>query len=217
MEIAEVGRRANMQMPWERDGRRWHTVDRVGRDGQPAQWDGAALDLIERRIHQLGEFSPTDWKSRSVVEIAARRKRDGWFLHAITGESRYFDVIENTLYNHYLGAIALNGLGTFYYNPLRVVGDQSKRTDHGHRPATARCMLPEINRTACCPSNMWRFFGALPEYLFSYDKEGLFVNLYTSSAVNHTLADGRQIALTVETEYPHQGRRLKGGITRSVY
>jgi len=128
-----------------------------------------------------------------------------WRMHGITGESRYFDVIENTLYNHYFGAIALNGKGTFYYNPMRMVGDHSKRTDHGHRPATARCMLPEINRTACCPSNMWRFFGALPEYLFSYDKDGLFINLYTSSTVNHTLADGRQIDLSVETEYPHQG------------
>lgn len=128
-----------------------------------------------------------------------------WRMHAITGESRYFDVIENTLYNHYLGAIALNGKGTFYYNPMRMVGDQSRKTDHGHRPATARCMLPEINRTACCPSNMWRFFGALPEYLFSYDEDGLFINLYTSSTVNHASADGRQIALSVETEYPHGG------------
>ena len=52
---------------------------------------------------------------------------------------------------------------------------------------------------------MWRFFGALPEYLFSYDKDGLLVNLYTSSTVDHTLADGRQIALSIDTEYPHNG------------
>jgi excinuclease ABC subunit A len=35
----------------------------------------------------LGEFSDTDWNSRSVVEIAAKKKTDGWFLHAITGET----------------------------------------------------------------------------------------------------------------------------------
>jgi DUF1680 family protein len=52
---------------------------------------------------------------------------------------------------------------------------------------------------------MWRFFGALPEYLFSYDQDGLFVNLYSTATVNHTLSDGRQIALSVETEYPHRG------------
>jgi excinuclease ABC subunit A len=35
----------------------------------------------------LGEFSETDWNSRSVVEIAAAKKADGWFLHALTGET----------------------------------------------------------------------------------------------------------------------------------
>jgi hypothetical protein len=128
-----------------------------------------------------------------------------WRMHAITGDSRHFDVIEKTLYNHYLGAIALNGLGTFYYNPMRVVGDLSEKSDHDHKPASARCMLPKINRTACCMPNCWRFLGALPEYLFSHDEDGLLVNLYTSSAVDHTLADGRRIALSVKTEYPHNG------------
>ena len=128
-----------------------------------------------------------------------------WRMHGITGESRYFDVIENTLYNHYFGAIALNGKGTFYYNPMRMIGDQSKHSDHGHRPVSSRRMLPKINRTACCPSNMWRFFGALPEYLFSFDQDGLFVNLYSRSEVRQTLSDGRQIALSVDTEYPHKG------------
>jgi DUF1680 family protein len=128
-----------------------------------------------------------------------------WRMHAITGKSRQFDIIENTLYNHFLGAIALDGLGHFYYNPMRVVGDQSHRSDHGHRPATARCMLPEINRTACCMPNCWRFLGALPEYVFSHDDDGLFVNLYTTSRVSHSLPDGRDICLSVRTEYPHQG------------
>jgi uncharacterized protein len=128
-----------------------------------------------------------------------------WRMHAITGESHYFDVIENTLYNHYLGALALNGLGIFYYNPMRVVGDQSEKTDHYHRPATARCKLPEINRTTCCMPNSWRFLGALAEYVFSYDEAGIFVNLYTSATVRHVLADGREIALVVDTQYPHTG------------
>ncbi len=128
-----------------------------------------------------------------------------WRMHGITGESRYFDVIERILYNHYLGAIALNGLGTFYYNPMRMTGDQRNRTDHWHRPATARCMLPELNRTSCCITNCWRFLGALPEYIYSFDDDGFFVNLYTTSEVQHTLPDGRAVGLSVETSYPHQG------------
>jgi hypothetical protein len=66
-------------------------------------------------------------------------------------------------------------------------------------------MLPKLNRTSCCITNCWRFLGALPEYIFSYDQEGLFVNLYTTGSVDHTLSDGRKISLSVETKYPHDG------------
>ena len=47
--------------------------------------------------------------------------------------------------------------------------------------------------------------GALPEYIYSYDQQGLFVNLYTTGSVHHKLSDGREIPLSVETKYPHDG------------
>src|SRR6185503_14481280 len=74
-------------MPWQVDGRAWHTRDRVGRKGEKCRWDGKILDRVVDRIHELGEFSDTNWDARSVVEISAKRKSDGWFLHAITGET----------------------------------------------------------------------------------------------------------------------------------
>ena len=85
MDISDVGRHA--KIPWEADGRRWHTQDRVGRRGEPCRWDGKILDQVVDRIHKLGRFSSTDWNARSVVEIAAEKKTDGWFFHAITGEA----------------------------------------------------------------------------------------------------------------------------------
>jgi excinuclease ABC subunit A len=85
VDLAEIG--AETKMPWEADGRGWHTRDRVGRQGEPCKWDGRILERVVDRIHELGEFGETDWNSRSVVEIAAKRKTDGWFLHAITGET----------------------------------------------------------------------------------------------------------------------------------
>ena len=73
-------------MPWEIDGRRWHTQDRTSRDGKPSQWDGRILDAVETRIHELGTFNETNWNNRTIVEISAAKKSDGWFFHAITGE-----------------------------------------------------------------------------------------------------------------------------------
>jgi excinuclease ABC subunit A len=84
VEIEDVGRET--RMPWEVDGRGWHTRDRVARDGRPCKWDGRIIDAVEQRIHELGEFAPTNWNNRSIVEITAAKKSDGWFFHAITGE-----------------------------------------------------------------------------------------------------------------------------------
>jgi excinuclease ABC subunit A len=74
-------------MPWESDGRRWHTRDRVGRKGEPCRWDGRILERVVDRIQEMGRFGETNWNARSVVEIAAKKKSEGWFLHAITGEA----------------------------------------------------------------------------------------------------------------------------------
>jgi DUF1680 family protein len=149
-----------------------------------------------------------DHNSRHLAETCASvaHMMFTWRMHAIDPQSKYFDAIEKTLYNHYLGAIALNGKGSFYYNPMRIVGDLSNKSDHGFIPMSARCMLPEVNRTTCCMTNCWRFMGALPEYLYSYDEKGIFVNLYTSSKITQTLKDGRKIDLSVETEYPFDGK-----------
>ncbi len=83
--ITDVGRNTNM--PWQVDGRAWHTQDRVGRRGEPCQWDGRILDEVERRIQKTGKFAETNWDSRTIVEITGPTKSDGWFLHAITGEA----------------------------------------------------------------------------------------------------------------------------------
>ena len=84
LDINELG--DNIKMPWEIDGHRWHTHDRVSRSGAACRWDGKILDEIERRIQDLGDFSATHWNNRTIVEVAAAKKTDGWFFHAITGE-----------------------------------------------------------------------------------------------------------------------------------
>jgi len=84
-DITDVGRDA--RMPWEVNGLHWHTIERVGRNGNPCRWDGRILaDAIDRIQQRTDLFAETDWNSRSVVEIRAAKKSEGWFFHAITGE-----------------------------------------------------------------------------------------------------------------------------------
>jgi excinuclease ABC subunit A len=85
IDIDDVG--STVKMPWEADGRKWHTKDRVGRKGEPCKWDGRILERVVDRIHELGAFAETNWSERSVVEITAEGRADTWFFHAITGEA----------------------------------------------------------------------------------------------------------------------------------
>ena len=85
LDIEDVG--ANAQMPWEADGRRWHTQDRVGRAGEQVKWDGRVLAEVVDRIQQYEGFSDTDWSQRTVVDISGEKKSQGWFFHAVTGDA----------------------------------------------------------------------------------------------------------------------------------
>jgi excinuclease ABC subunit A len=84
VDLDAVGEEA--QMPWQVDGRRWHVTDRVARNGKPCRWDGRILAAVIDKIQELGEFAPTNFNSRTIVEITGEKKSDGWFFHASTGE-----------------------------------------------------------------------------------------------------------------------------------
>ena len=77
---------ADAKMPWEVDGRRWHTVDGLANNGKPRRWQGQILAKIIDTLEGADEFSPTNWNERSTVEVAAKTKSIGWFLHAYTGD-----------------------------------------------------------------------------------------------------------------------------------
>ena len=91
LDIADVGR--DHKLPWEADGPGWHTRDRVTTTGKPCKWDGTALAWVIDEVHKLGTFSETNWNHRSVIEVAAAKKSDGWFLHAMTGHEAYLKLV----------------------------------------------------------------------------------------------------------------------------
>lgn len=127
-----------------------------------------------------------------------------WRLHGLTGDPACFDAIETILYNHYLGAISQDHLAIFYYNPLSRTGDLAGKTDHGADPVQRR-RLPEIHSTACCLPNSWRFFGQLPEYVFSRHADELLINLYTDAQASFQTTEGTPVKIEMQTAYPHDG------------
>jgi excinuclease ABC subunit A len=109
VELEEVGKDA--AMPWQLDGRRWHTIERVTTEGKPCRWEGRVLDWLDERVHEIGEFGDTDWSQRSVVEIAAPKASQGWFLHAMTGQEWLLRLVFRVGKNAFNGAALEQRLG----------------------------------------------------------------------------------------------------------
>ncbi len=123
-------------------------------------------------------------------------------MAAITGTSRWFDLIERALYNAFLGALSADQLAIFYFNPLSLLrpGDEGRQDLPGER-----MRLPALHRTSCCFPNAWRLLASLPEWVFAARDDVLQVNLFSDADCRARIA-GVTVTLRVRTSYPVAGR-----------
>ena len=112
-----------------------------------------------------------------------------WRMLQFTGDGKYADVMERSLYNGALAGISLKGDRFFYVNPLESEGDH-------HRQAWYGC--------ACFPSQICRFLPSVGNYVYGTSKEGLWVNLYMGGETTVKL-QGKDIRVKQETTYPWDG------------
>lgn len=110
-------------------------------------------------------------------------------MNLLTGESKYIDVLERSLYNGALDGLSLSGDRFFYGNPLSSVGTNSRSEWFG---------------TACCPSNIARLVASLGDYVYGHSDEGIWVNLFVAS--NATIPVGKTpVPIRLDTNYPWDG------------
>ncbi len=110
-------------------------------------------------------------------------------LFLLHGESKYYDVLERTLYNGLISGVSLDGGGFFYPNPLESIGQHQRQPWFG---------------CACCPSNICRFMPSLPGYVYAVDGSNLYVNLFMSNTSEMTVG-GKKVSLKQTTGYPWNG------------
>jgi len=127
-------------------------------------------------------------------------------LFLLHGESKYYDVLERTLYNGLISGVSLEGNGFFYPNPLESMGQHQRQAWFG---------------CACCPSNICRFIPSLPGYVYAVSDEvkgsekgvkgsernntpAVYVNLFLSNKSTLKVG-GKQVSLTQQTNYPWDG------------
>ena len=125
-----------------------------------------------------------------------------WRMLEVTGDAKYADLFENTLYNGVLSAIGLDGKTYFYANPLK------KLQDYTWPLRWSRTRQPNIPSSFCCPPNIVRTISEAQNYIYTLSKDTLWVNLYGASTLATAWTDatgGGRISLHQETDYPWNG------------
>ena len=110
-------------------------------------------------------------------------------MNLMTGESKYIDVLERSLYNGALSGLSLSGDKFFYGNPLASTNGYSRSEWFG---------------CACCPSNIARLVASIGNYIYATSQEGIYVNLFIGS--NTVVQSGRnKISVAQKGNYPWDG------------
>lgn len=147
------------------------------------------------RDYQLPNFTAHNETCASVGNVLWN-----WRMLQITGDAKYADVMETTLYNGMLSGISLDGTKFFYTNPLSV------NDDLPFRQRWSRDRVGYIAYSDCCPPNVVRTIAEVSNYAYNISNKGLWINLYGGNKLSTKLKDGSAIKLTQITDYPWNGR-----------
>lgn len=113
-------------------------------------------------------------------------------MNEATGEAKYVDVMERTIYNALLAGVNLQGDLFFYVNPLASAGKHHRKPWYG---------------TACCPSNVCRFIPSIGGYIYGTSDDALYLNLFIGNEATVTLG-GKDVRVKLTTSYPDEGRSV---------
>ncbi|MBM4089231.1 MAG: glycoside hydrolase family 127 protein [Planctomycetes bacterium] len=117
-----------------------------------------------------------------------------------TGDARYADWMEQTLFNACLAAVSLDGERFFYANPLAWHGPEQKllSNDARERWTDWNCY--------CCPPQVARVFGQLHRWVYGTRGDDVWVHLYGGSTLRADLPGRGRVELEQTTDYPWSGQ-----------
>ncbi|MGH9401430.1 MAG: glycoside hydrolase family 127 protein [Terriglobia bacterium] len=120
-------------------------------------------------------------------------------LFKLTGDGRYIDMLERSLYNAVLAGVSLEG-DTFCYATPLACDTKFRRQPWFDVP--------------CCPTTTARFFQSIGRYAYNRSEDGMWVNLYIGGQASAALRNGSKIVLRQTTNYPWDGSvKLRVGLT----
>ncbi|MDA0194014.1 MAG: glycoside hydrolase family 127 protein [Bacteroidetes bacterium] len=118
-------------------------------------------------------------------------------MYLRSGEVKYMDVFERTLYNGFLAGVSFEGNTFFYPNPLEVDGVSKFNQGVCGRSPWFDC--------SCCPVNVVRILPSLPGYIYATKGANVYVNLYLGNSAEIEIGD-QKLELSQITNYPWDGK-----------
>ncbi|ARN56165.1 glycoside hydrolase family 127 protein [Sedimentisphaera salicampi] len=118
-------------------------------------------------------------------------------MFRLNGDSKYIDIVERILYNGFLSGVSIDGDKFFYTNPLESDGQFKFNKNKSTRKPWFKC--------SCCPTNVVRFVPTISSYIYAYDQQNIFVNLFIKSKTSLKITDS-QVDLEMKTDYPWDGK-----------
>ena len=138
---------------------------------------------------------PSDCYNETCAAVAFLFWNHRMFL--MSGDAKYMDAFERTLYNGCSSGVSLSGDRFFYPNTLCYDGVTKNNAGYAGRAPWFGC--------ACCPPNAMRLFASLGGYFYAVKDDHLFVNLYAQNEGTATVA-GDKVQIRQMTDYPWDGK-----------
>lgn len=176
--------------------------------GCGALYDGVSPDGTSYLLKDVQEVHQAYGRDYQLPNLTAHNETCAsvgnvlwnWRMLQLTGNAKYADVMETTLYNGMLSGISLDGTKFFYTNPLSV------NDDLPFRQRWSRDRVGYIAYSDCCPPNVVRTIAEVSNYAYNLSDKGLWFNLYGGNRLSTKLKDGSRIKLTQTTDYPWNGK-----------
>jgi uncharacterized protein len=128
-----------------------------------------------------------------------------WRLLLATGEARFADLAERTLYNVVATSPALDGRAFFYANTLHQRAVDAPPHHHAESDRPAAGLRSPWFTVSCCPTNVARTLASLAAYVATVDDGGLRIHQLAPCTIRTTLPGDRAVGVRVRTDYPWSG------------
>ena len=169
-------------------------------------------DILDKKLYLTGGVGSEHYGERFTLpyDLPSDRAYNetcaaiGFMMYArgmqcLNPTAKTSDVMEKVLHNAIYAGISEDLEKYLYVNPLSVIPEVTAfRTDMsisvGKRTEWMDC--------PCCPPNLLRFITSLNEYIYTYNKVSIYVNLYVSNIAEFNF-NGEATKLSVNVNEPN--------------